>query len=240
MYLGARRIRSAGRTSGSIEITLPTDLQVLEGIECRMVVRDGARPEIVLQPDLSEAQALYARLWRMLQVGLAEIGEIGEFDASEFTMALFPPRHWRLHPPLAYSDALAVLQAGGDGETMGAEALSRLLAFMALRAARQLGLEERFAVAFGDATAYLMTGTPAGLGADLERSLAYRAFWAEGSPRDLGSPLEVKTWHKARYRFQHVHRRLRVWQENPREYSQARQKWYRALRVEVGLRSSAE
>ncbi len=32
MYLGNRRIRSAGRTSGSIEITLPTLLQVLEGV----------------------------------------------------------------------------------------------------------------------------------------------------------------------------------------------------------------
>ncbi|MBI1879961.1 MAG: hypothetical protein HYR94_17375, partial [Chloroflexi bacterium] len=99
MYLGTRKIRSAGRTSGSIELTLPPQLQGLEGVECRLVVRDGPRPEIVLQPDLSAAQALLQELWQKLRLGLIEIREIGEFSSADFTLALFLPRHWQERPP---------------------------------------------------------------------------------------------------------------------------------------------
>jgi len=95
LYLGTRRIRSAGRTSGSIEITLPVQLQVLEGAECRLMVRDGSRPEIVLQPDLSAAQSLFYELWQKLGLGLREVDEIGDFSPADFTLALFPPRHWQ-------------------------------------------------------------------------------------------------------------------------------------------------
>ena len=95
MYVGTRRIRSAGRTSGSIEITLPAELQVLEGVECRLMVRDGPRPEIVLQPDLSAAQTLFDALWQKLGLGLGEISELGDFSPGDFTLALFPPRHWQ-------------------------------------------------------------------------------------------------------------------------------------------------
>ena len=35
MDWGSRRIRSAGRTSGSVEITLPAEMQALEGVEGR-------------------------------------------------------------------------------------------------------------------------------------------------------------------------------------------------------------
>lgn len=109
MYLGIRRIRSAGRTSGSIEITLPTDLQFLEGVECRLMVRDGSCPEIVLQPDLSAAQSLFHTLWQKLRLGLGEIDELGDFSPADFTLALFPPHHWQERPPLACADALAVI-----------------------------------------------------------------------------------------------------------------------------------
>ena len=110
MDLGMRKIRSAGRTSGSIEVTLPALLQFLEGVECRLVVRDGPRPEIVLQAELSPAQDLLQELWQKLRQGLGEIEDLGDFSASDFSLALFPPRHWQERPPLAYADALAVLQ----------------------------------------------------------------------------------------------------------------------------------
>ena len=59
MVSHTRKVRSAGRSSGSIEITLPPEVQELEGIECRLILRDGARPEIVIQPDVSVACLLY-------------------------------------------------------------------------------------------------------------------------------------------------------------------------------------
>ena len=80
MQLGTRKVRSAGRTSGSIEITLPVEVQALTGIECEIVLQDGAQPQIILHPDLSVAQALFVELWGMLRQGLGG------------------GRHWRLCP----------------------------------------------------------------------------------------------------------------------------------------------
>jgi hypothetical protein len=66
MDLGLRRIRSAGAGSGSIEVTLPAALRDLQGQPCRIALRDGIRPEIVLQPDLRAARGAFAGLWTRL------------------------------------------------------------------------------------------------------------------------------------------------------------------------------
>lgn len=240
MYLGTRRIRSAGRTSGSIEITLPALLQVLEGVKCRLTVRDGPRPEIVLQPDLAAAQNLFYTLWKKVRLGLGEIGELPDFSMADFTLAFFPPRHWQERPPLAYADALTVLQSKNGGEGSVEESLSRLLAFLAVTAGYQLGLQGAFALAFGDATAYLITGNTAGLGTDFERGMAHRIFWGENRPQQLhGSPLDEQVWQQARPGFRRVYDQFRNWQENPEVYATAREKWYRALTVEVAVRVSS-
>jgi hypothetical protein len=267
MYLVTRRIRSAGRTSGSIEITLPAQLQMLEGAKCRLMVRDGPRPEIVLQPDVSAAQALFDALWQKLSLGMREIDEIGDFAPADFTLALFPPRHWQERPPLAYADALAVLRqrsltppplsrpfdlaqgkrwervrgakgGGGEGEDTGA--LARLLAFLAVAASYRLGLNGNLALAFGDAVAYLIAGTPAGLGTDFERGMAHRTFWGEGrAQQHLGSPFDDQTWLQARFGFRRVYDQFRTWQEDPEVYAAAREKWYRALTLEMGVQASS-
>jgi hypothetical protein len=266
MYLGTRRIRSAGRTSGSIEITLPAQLQILEGVECRLMVRDGSRPEIVLQPDLSAAQSLFHTLWQKLRLGLGEIDEIGDFSPADFTLAFFPPRHWQERPPLAYADALTVLRTftptpptplplsrpfglaqgkrrekgkgakGGGGE--GEVALARLLAFLTVAASYRLGLNGALALAFGDAVAYLITGSSAGLGTDFERGMAHRTFWGEGrAQQPLGSPFDDQVWQQARTGFRRVYEQFHAWQENPETYAAAREKWYRALTVEMGVQT---
>jgi hypothetical protein len=260
MYLVTRRIRSAGRTSGSIEITLPAQLQVLEGVKCRLMVRDGPRPEIVLQPNLSAAQSLFDALWQKLRLGLGKIDEIGDFSPADFTLALFPPRHWQERPPLAYADALAVLRQrslsptpstplsqswergrgrgakGGEGE----EAMTRLLAFLTVAAGYRLGLEGTLALAFGDAVAYLITGTPAGLGTDFERGMAHRTFWGKGhAQQPPGSPFDDQVWQQAQTGFQRVYDQFRTWQEYPEAYASAREKWYRALTVEMKVRVSS-
>jgi hypothetical protein len=240
MYLGTRRIRSAGRTSGSIEITLPTQLQVLEGVECRLMVRDGSRPEIVLQPDLSTAQALFNALWQRLRLGLGEVDEIGDFSPADFTLALFPPRHWQERPPLAYADALAVLRQRTRQENRDPEALTRMLAFLAVAAGYRLGLKDALALAFGDALAYLITGTPAGLGTDFERGMAHRTFWGEGcAQHPLGSPFDDQVWQQARPGLRRVYDQFRTWQEDTEAYAAAREKWYRALTMEMRVQVSS-
>lgn len=239
MHLGSRRIRSAGRTSGSIEITLPVELEVLEGVDCRLMMRDGPRPEIVLQPDVSAAMELLHDLWQKLRVGLSEVAEIGEFAPGDFTLAFFPPPHWQERPPLAYADALAVLHEDGGARSRHPGALVRLLAFLAVTAAYRLELNGSLALGFGESVAYLITGTAAGLGMDFERGMAHRVFWGEGGAQRTGSRVSDAVWQQARPGFKRVYEQFRAWQENPAAYAAAREQWYRALAVEVGVRVSS-
>jgi hypothetical protein len=239
MYLGTRRIRSAGRTSGSIEITLPAQLQVLEGTACRLMVRDGPRPEIVLQADLSAAQTLFHELWQKLRLGLKEIDDLGDFSAADYTLALFPPRHWQERPPLAYADALAVLRHRRGLDDGAPEPIVRLLAFLAVAAAYRLGLNGSLALAFGDAVAYLISGTTAGLGTDFERGMGHRLFWGNRrSPQPMGSPFNDQTWQRAQPGLRRIYEQFYTWQENPEVHADAQRKWYRALMVEMGVQTS--
>jgi hypothetical protein len=114
------------------------------------------------------------------------------------------------------------------------------LAFLAVAASYRLGLEGALALAFGDAVAYLITGTPAGLGTDFERGMAHRTFWGDGrAQQPLGSPLDDRVWQQARPGFRRVYDQFHAWQKNPEAYSAAREKWYRALTVEMGVRVSS-
>lgn len=235
MYLATRKIRSAGRRSGSIEITLPTELQVLEGVECRLMVRDGTRPEIVLQPELAAAQAIFQNLWCLLRVGLADIDDIGDFSHADFTLTLFPPTHWQERPPLACADAFVVLKQQSEGNG-NCEPFTRLLSCLSVVAGHRLGLTGSLALAFGDAVAYLVTGMTAGLGTDFERGMAHRALWGDGRARSLGASFDRQVWERARPGFRRIYEQFRQWQEDPDSYLSARGKWYRALSMEVGVR----
>lgn len=232
-YFGTRRIRSAGRTSGSIEVTLPAQLQGLEEVQCRLIVRDGLRPEIVLQPDLSAAQTLFADLWQKLRLGLSDVDEIGDFDPANFTLALFPPPHWQERPPLSYIDGFTVLHQRVQQEQR-AEVLARLIAFMSVAAGYRLDLSRSLALAFGDAVAYLITGNLVGLGTDFERGLAHDIFWGNSAvPQSLGSPLDDQVWQRAKPGLQRVYAQFHMWQADPEGYTAAREKWYKALTVEM-------
>lgn len=117
MHIGLRRVRSAGRASGSIEITLPPELTPLEGIQCNILIRDGARPEIVLKPELAPAATVFARVWGRLRFLLQQAGEIGEFPISEVDVSLLQPatssqvNGGGRRPTLVYAHALVVGQA---------------------------------------------------------------------------------------------------------------------------------
>ncbi len=241
----SRKIRSSGRTSGSVEITLPLELHVLEGVNCRLMIRDGVRPEIVLQPDLSMAHVVFEDLWGKLRLGLGESGEIGEFSLADYQLSLFPCDLWQFRPPLSYADALTVSSArpgsSSDGATLVAasEALSRLLAGLAVGAAYRLGLAGTLALAFGDALAYLLTGVSPGLGNDFERGMAHLAFGEDRPAGPVGSSLDDRVWRWARPGLQRVYEGFSAWQRNPEENQRARDKWYRGLRIEVGMRITA-
>jgi len=235
MYLGERRIRSAGRLSGSIEMTLPSQLRDLQGVECLVVVREGPRPEIVLQPDLSNVHALYRELWRKLRLGLGAIDDIHEFSLADFTATVFPSGHWQDRPPLAYVEAFAILNRVEDGEGRTAECLSRILAYLAVGAALRLGLTGELALAFGDAVVYLVTDRSPGFGTDFERGKALQIFGEGG--RSLARsepPMEDRVWEQARPRLLRVYEQFHAWQEDAATYTADRTRWYRALRVETG------
>ena len=179
MRLGVRKVRSAGRTSGSIEITLPVGVQALTGIECEIILQDGVRPQIILLPDLSVAQGLFIELWGMLRQCLGTVGDIGDFALSDFNVAFLPPRHWHERPPLSYSDALTlqgyIEQKAPSAHIQNSAALSHLITFLAINAAYRLGLGGQLAIAFGDALGYLVTGASGGHGSEFERDAALDA-----------------------------------------------------------------
>ena len=234
MHLDHRRIRSAGRTSGSIEITLPTELRTLEGVECRLLVRDGARPEIVLQPELSAANEVFHTLWRGLRIGFDDVGDIGSFNLSEYALCLLPPGRWHTHPPLVYVDALVATRWDHSQKEEIPEAIPRILTSLASGAAYRLDLAQPLARAFGDAVAYLMTGISTVSGNDFERGMAHRAFWKDELISPLGSPFEHDVWRKAQTKLIRVYDGFWSWERNPEVYDRARERWYRALTVEMG------
>jgi hypothetical protein len=230
MYFGYRRIRSAGRTSGSVELTLPAQLQALQEIECRLTLRDGVTPEIVIQPDLSVAYSMLQQLWLRLRTGLSAIDEIGDFDPSEFTLALMLTPHWQQRPPLAYVDALIVLRRHtSEG---GLEATARLISSMAVVAGYRLGLEGELALAFGDVVAYLVLGVTTQAGLEYERGLAQQIYGEPGVT--AGSQLDESHWQTVAPGLRRVWEQFEAWQRDPESYIPARQHWYRALQIEFG------
>lgn len=231
MYLGIGKIRSAGRTSGSIEITLPTVLQAFTGRGCRMMVRDGLQPEIVLQPDFADAWSTLQTLWEKLSLALGPNGPNGDFTPSAFTLTLLPPRHSQRGLPLAYSD-LVVLTGSGEVRTKGElEALARVLSVLSAAIARDL--EQTFALGFGDAVAYVVTQVSAGFGTDFERSMAASlSRQAHFRPRLPISPFDDGFWQECEPALRRIHEQFRAWQDAPERYEAAQQQWYRAFQCE--------
>ena len=233
MYLGMNRIRSAGRTSGSIEITLPPALQAFTGLGCRMVVRDGLQPEIVLQPDLAKTRSLLEALWRKLSLALGAPDLADDFTPGAFALTLLPPRHWQRGLPLAYADILCLARSSEDWNENDQQALARILSVLTAAIGQALGLQKTFAFAYGDAVAFVVTQVTAGFGTDFERSMAADfSRQARLSRRPVISPLEEAFWLECEPALRRIFRQFLFWQENPAQYDTARQQWYRALQCE--------
>ncbi len=233
MNLGMCRIRSAGRTSGSIEATLPPLLQPFTGFNCRVVVRDGLQPEIVLQPDLASARELLKTLWRRLSQALGASETADDFSPSAFTLTLLPSQQWQRGFPLAYADALSLMRRGEEQTADDLEALARILSALVAAIGRARGLDHSLALGFGDAVAYAVTQTSAGFGTDFERSMA---AGVSGQTRlDRSSrifPLDEEFWLEWEPALRRIYQQFLAWQDNPGQHEAARQQWYRAHQCE--------
>ncbi len=233
MNLGVCRIRSAGRTSGSIEATLPPPLQPFTGLACRVVVRDGLQPEIVLLPDLANSHALLRTLWQRLSLALGASETVDDFNPSAFTLTLLPSQQWQRGFPLAYADALSLVRRGEEQTADDLDALARILSVLVAAIGEARGLDHALALGFGDAVAYAVTQTSAGFGTDFERSMA--AGVSGRTRRNRSSeifPLDEEFWLEWEPALRRIYQQFLAWQDNPGQHEAARQQWYRAHQCE--------
>ncbi len=242
MHIGNRNIRSAGRGSGSVEITLPVDLGVLEGVRCHVELRDGLVPEIVLRPDLGFLLGVFEAAWARLAIGLETVGEIGGFSEADYVMGLFPETGLGSRPGLAYADGLllqrqprAKRRDGMDGRMRSLEAFARLIEAMATVAGGRLGLSIAMASLFGNQIAYTATGAPVAMIDAFARSslaeVSSEIGWCHGDP------FAEACWLAARPRLARLYERLADWDEGAAGLQKERENWYRARRVEIRVHS---
>jgi hypothetical protein len=181
MEFGTRSIRSAGQGSGSVEVTLPVAFRGFVGLSCRLALRDGLRPEIVLQPELRGARTAFARLWTML-AGALGAAPAADPPLADTVLTLWPvPGAAGPAPRLAWSDALA-LAAAPPHE---AAPLARSVAAFARMLAAPLGIAPDLAAGFGAACGFALAGhVEAGAepACDIGAALLARDGIAPGAP----------------------------------------------------------
>ncbi|NQV93752.1 MAG: hypothetical protein HQ482_01230 [Sphingomonadales bacterium] len=242
MQFHHRNIRSAGRGSGSVEITLPVDLAVLEGVKCGLELRDGLMPVVVLRPDLGFLVTIFEALWQRLALGLEPIGDIGGFSEGDYVLGLFAERGLADRPCLAYADALLARQcprpkgaSGVDLPERALEAYARMIEAMATVAGQRLGLSLTMASLLGNQIAYTATGAPvASVDAFARGALADVSGdvgWCEGEP------LGENRWLAARPTLERLYMRLADWSDDGSGLQEARDHWYRARRVETRVQT---
>lgn len=153
MDLGVRQIRTAGKGSGSIELTLPAELRDLVGLPCKVTLRDGVRPDIVLRPDLQHVHAAFNALWHPMQAALMPEDPTA-FPSTAFEFGLYPRAGRSDIPFLCWRDGLALASAPPHDPA----AVSRTLAAFAQVLAPDIGLDPELAAGFGAACGWRLTG----------------------------------------------------------------------------------
>ena len=156
MDLGVRQIRTAGKGSGSVELTLPGSLRQLVGLPCRITLHDGEQPDILVRPDLSTASAAFATIWAALAQCFSRDlagGSNEVFPAHSFRFALAPHTVPARTPHLFWQDGLALAARLPPAAPAG-----RAIAACAARLGRDLGITEELDDAFGAACGFLAAG----------------------------------------------------------------------------------
>jgi hypothetical protein len=151
--LARRVIRSAGHGSGSVEVTLPASLRPLEGVACRIVLRDGLRPEIILEPDLTAARALLETLSGRLAQAIG-LEQRAAFSPADLALGLFPAPASGSRPALAYLDALALTRPAPHAP----ETVVRVVAPLAQLLAPPAGIAPDLAADFAAACGFALAG----------------------------------------------------------------------------------
>jgi hypothetical protein len=153
MEFGTRSIRSAGNGSGSVEVTLPAAFRGLVGLPCRIALRDGLRPELVLSPELRGARAAFAKLWTALAHGLGAAAE-ADPPLPELLMTFWPVASTPGSPPrLAWTDGFALAASPQDPP-----AAARCIATFARLLATRCGIGGDLAPSFGAACGFALAG----------------------------------------------------------------------------------
>ncbi len=206
MELGVRRIRTAGRGSGSIEVTLPSALRTLVGLPCRVILRDGLRPDIVLQPDLRDAHAAFVAVWRgMTAAVLRGTAEQPAFPVASFGFGLQQRDGGAEAPYLCWHDGLALAERAPHPP----HAVARVVAALGQALAAELAVAPGRAWEFGAACGFLASGVAPSLEVQevcdrVAAALPMRvgmpgdatdeAFWAGAGPLLLAAAGLFRSW----------------------------------------------
>jgi hypothetical protein len=151
-----RQIRTSGRGSGSVEVTLPSQLRQFVGLPCRITLHEGERMAIIIEPDLGRAHAAFAAWW--LCVAGAILGEgTPPFAARDFIFTLKPTPCQQNRAVLAWSDGWSLVQCDPTIETNSA-VVARVIAAFAAVLAERLAIAPIHAPGFGAVCGLLVTG----------------------------------------------------------------------------------
>jgi hypothetical protein len=232
MDLGIRQIRTAGKGSGSIELTLPTELRDLVGLPCRILLSDGTRPDIVLQPDLGQARAAFGAIWRaMAAILLADDPQAAEFPLAAFGFALQPRSTGGERPFLSWRDGIAL--AGRPPHD--ASAIARTISAFGQVLAGPLHIEASLAASFGAAASYLLTGVATLPEGQEARDLVADAMRPVAVPPEIAASgsLSDGFWQYAAPKLTAVAELFLGWTADPSGYATLRAAWRRGRALEM-------
>ena len=211
---------------------MPPELASLEGLDCRILLRDGPRPEIVLQPDMTQAIAVLELVWDRLTALLSLVGGIGDLPLQEFDLVLLPASSHYGKPVLAFADALragaqlgmtgmlpVVPGACDDEESDDGGPLGRLVVSLGTLAGRRVGLGSVLAPRFGAMLARL-GGSNGAFPCTSPEEEIIRHLWEEtcGPSAGINALLAASNEDRARQALRQIIGQYRDWQEHPERH----------------------
>ncbi|MEJ1975999.1 MAG: hypothetical protein WDN49_07700 [Acetobacteraceae bacterium] len=134
---------------------MPSKLRALVGLPCRVTLRDGARPDIVLQPDLRQAHAAFGSVWRGMAAALLPASKSAlPLPFASFGFGLEPRDGDADVPYLCWHDGVALAAAS----PYPAQSVSRIVAAFGQALSAELDIASGFARGFGAACGFLTAG----------------------------------------------------------------------------------